>query len=188
MNSHSNNSGMSARNVLKGRATHNMFAIYIPPIDRAYIPLESRVRIQPRLKQIQHEFAKYIAGVIRFEIQRAIETQRYRWNWTPLSKKYVEQKMRKGLSLNIWEATGYLRENITVWRKGETYIVGLRTYARNPIGGRPLYIIAKALEMGVPSKNIPPRPLFRPIFNYVAKNIGRYLSHFLNIYHMSKGR
>lgn len=180
--------GGAANEQLHGRPTHNLFAIYVPPIDRSTVPLQSRIRLVPKLKDIQHEFAKYLAGVIQFEVQRAIETQRYKWNWTPLSERYLKSKIRRGESLNIWEATGYLKNNITVWKSGSRYVVGLRTWAKNPINGQPLYVIAKSLEMGVPSRNIPPRPLFRPIFNFVTKNIGRYLDHFLRTYEPKQAR
>lgn len=180
------------------RPIHHLFSIYVPQIDETYVPMMSRARIRPELAKVQAAFAEYLAYQLKYELQRAIERQRYWYDWTPLNHKYLQRKLKAGLSLNTWEATSFLKENITYWKNGRSYVVGVRPNLMHPrayggaisAGGanQRLSVIAKTLEFGSPSKNIPPRPLFRPLLEYFRKNMGRYLEKFLREYYPDLSR
>lgn len=126
--------------------------------------------------EYEEEFARYMAKVIRNEFKRTIDNQRYSYKWAPLSVPYLRYKKRHNLSLKTWEATGILHKSIVFRKRNGYYLVGIDPYKRYKNGAKVLDI-AKVLEYG--SNNCPARPLFRPIFTYVRKNIGRYWKKFL---------
>lgn len=169
-----------------GRQTHNLFTIYIPTIDQFSVPLKTKIRNQPELEELQKQFAQYIAEVIRSKVVKAIKSNQYARDYAPYSTKYLKRKIDNNWSMNYWEATGDLVNSITYWRTGDIFVVGIPENIQHPVYGSdktfPTYRIAKVLEMGDPTRNIPPRPLFLPVFRNVSKHMGRYLESFLNKY------
>lgn len=71
-----------------------------------------------------------MSDMLASELYKAIDTQRYtKYNkskWKPLSFSYYTWKKRHKLSLHIWEATGCLKSNIKVFKKGSYIAVGFR--------------------------------------------------------------
>ncbi len=143
-------------------------------------------KIPPKLRgQYQGRFARYMAEVMKLELKRAIKTQRFKSteNWPPLNVQYLEDKRRKNLSLNMWEATSLLVNSIDVYRSGSSWVVGISRLKRYPKSNVPVMWVARWLEYGTMDASnqyiIPPRPLFRPLNIYLRKNISRYWEKFM---------
>lgn len=134
---------------------------------------------------VQEEFAKYIAQVLRNEYKKAIDKQRYRYRWKPLSFRYMYYKETYNLSLKIWEATGLLKNSIVYRKRNGYYMVGIDPYKKYKNGVRVLDV-AKCMEYG--TSRMPARPLFRPLFEYIRKNIRRYWDKFLKENHYDEFR
>lgn len=138
------------------------------------------VKLKNKLDEKQFkDFTLYMASVLGDEFVRAIDTQRYKSNkWPPLSVKYYAWKQRKSLSLNIWEATGYLKENIKIFKKGNFIAVGFRQKDYYPNSRVQVNKVARYVEYGTNGSNgnngMPPRPLFRPIVIHVRKHVDDY--------------
>lgn len=132
------------------------------------------------------QFAHYMAKKMAEEVQKAINTQRFVSKWPPLSVKYLHYKKMHHMSLNIWEATGFLKNNITAYRSNNAYIVGVSKRVRYPPKSRknktePGVLAWKVMfwmEFG--TRKMPARPLFRPVASQMQKNIRRYWIQFLD--------
>lgn len=174
----------------------NLFAIYLPSIDSFVTPLQTRVKRDPSLLELQRQFAEYIAKEIRDQIKKRIYSQKFYRDYPSYSPSYMEWKIRMGFGSyenpNWWYNSGWLVEHIQVWRTGNIFVVGIPENLTHPSykdgsGGKiKAYIILKTLEFGDPSRNIAPRPLFYPVFNNVAKHIGKYFEEFLDWYDSNK--
>lgn len=125
---------------------------------------------------VQEKFAAYVAGIMRDQFKEAIDKQRFKSTWPPLSEPYMDWKGKHNLSLNIWEATGYLKKSIVYRKRNGYYLVGIDPYKRYKNGPKVLFV-AKCIEYG--TSRMPARPLFRPIFNQIRKHMGRYWRKFL---------
>lgn len=113
-------------------------------------------------------FLRYLAITMRKMLKYSIRNQYYKSRWKPLNKKYLEFKKSKGLSENIWEATGLLYKSISYRRVGNRYVIGINpkiTYK----DGTPVYLVARYMEYG--TKYMPARPLFKPVLRYIKTNI-----------------
>ena len=132
-------------------------------------------------EDLQEEFAKYMAKVLRNEFKKAIDKQRYRRKWPPLSITYLRYKEKHHLSLKMWKATGLLQKSIVYRKRNGYYLVGIDPYKRYRNGPKVLEI-AKCLEYG--TTRMPARPLFRPIFEYTRKHIRTYWNKFLKSKHI----
>ena len=134
-------------------------------------------KIKKELNDKQYnDFCIYIADTMLSTIVEAIDKQRYySKKWKPLSIKYLEYKKRKNLSLNVWEATGTLKDSIKMYRKGNYIVIGFKNNDRYRKSGIKINTAARWLEYGTyGTKGMQPRPLFRPITLYFRKNISRY--------------
>ena len=121
------------------------------------------------------DFQIYMAAQICDEFVNAIKNQRYtRGNhpWKPLTIKYYTWKKKHNLSLNIWEATGTLKNEIKVFKKGNFIAVGFSQHDYYPHTMLQINKLARWLEFG--GRKLPARPLFRPIVIYMRKNVSRY--------------
>lgn len=124
--------------------------------------------------------------------------------WPPLSPKYVEAM---GGDDRIYYKTGQYEESIGIHRENvyfaktgafsrPRYFVGLppgkmKIPPRYGYKRRPLTLIrvAQLLEQGIPSRNVPPRPLWKPLFDasggkdrikiYVRNALKRQLSKYM---------
>lgn len=130
------------------------------------------------------DFLIYMADQILTEFVSAIETQRYKSGskaWKPLSVKYKTWKMTHNLSLNIWEATGHLKDSLKVFKKGNMIAIGFTQSDLYPKSFAKVNDIARYMEYGG-NKNPdrpPARPLFRPVLENIRKNIKRYYKKYL---------
>lgn len=129
-------------------------------------------------KQLK-DFTLYMASVIGDEFVRAIDTQRYKSSkWPPLSVRYYTWKKKHSLSLNMWEATGHLKNEIKVFKKGNFIAIGFRQKDYYPNTRLQVNKVARFVEFGTNGSNgrngLPPRPLFRPVLIHIRKHIDDY--------------
>lgn len=147
----------------------------IPVID---VEWEPGIRLaKGDLQMYLPEFAKYMAVVMADELVRAVNSQRFRAKWEPLSIGYLKYKKKHHLSTKIWEATEVLKDNIKAYRYRDRWVVGIPKYIKYPGTNLRVYKVAQFIEFG--TTRMPPRPLFRPIVDYLSKNIRRYWLRFL---------
>jgi hypothetical protein len=164
------------------------------PLDRIRARFDA-VRLSTRALRSGEEQAIRIAERYREVLLQHIEEQDL--EWPPLQEAYRQWKIDQGLDPRIWIATGELRDHIVVWKSFEThstagirvgYMAGIPRSAERTTG-EALFIIARALEFGVPADLmpqlteetrrrieeerggwfIPPRPLFLPSARQVAR-------------------
>ena len=133
-------------------------------------------RLYPRLSEYFEEFVEYMAGQMRDSIKKAIELQRYRTKWKPLSIPYMKYKRLHHLSLKTWKSTGFLYRSIAYKKHNDHYIIGINPFLRYRNGMR-VIDVAKYIEYG--TRKMPARPLFRPIIFEMRKNLKKYWITFL---------
>lgn len=150
--------------------------IYIQTIDKEWRPGSIMLPLDRR-KHLGR-FAHFMADVMAEELSKAIDNQRYAKNWAPLSISYYNHKKVNNLSLNIWEATGLLKDSISVWRSNHRWVVGIPRHKRYPGTFVRVHTVAKYLEYG--TSRMPARPLFRPLSIYLSKNVERYWTKFVD--------
>lgn len=156
-------------------------ALHMKKIDGLYFTVTNykytpgKVSFKSQLSEAQYrDFMIYVATTLVAEIDRAIESQRYTRKWKPLSIGYLTYKKKHHMSLKIWEATGYMRKSIRVFKQGNYLAIGFDKRTIYPKSKAPLNLIARFLEFGSRDNSHPPsRPLWRPIHIYVRKNISR---------------
>lgn len=125
---------------------------------------------------LAEEFSRYMAYEISKLLVKAIDTQKYRKTWRELNPEYVAWKRKRGFSIKIWEASGFLKLNIGYNNKTKYIELGINPTARYK-NGQSVLQIARWLEYG--TKRMPERPLFRPTIMYVRKNIRYFYNKFL---------
>jgi phage gpG-like protein len=123
------------------------------------------------------QFAHYMAKVYAEEVRKAIDSQKFANNWAPLSEDYLKFKRRNGLSLKIWEATSFLKDNITAYRSNDKYVVGVNKRIKYPTTEVPAWKVMFWMEFG--TTKMPARPLFRPIATNLQKSIRQHWIRFL---------
>ena len=128
-------------------------------------------------------FALYLSRLLRLRIQESVKHQKLgnkpmKQIYKPLSPAYKKTK-KWGTKNKFWVNTGWLIENIHVWRQGHDIWVGYGNKVRHPETKAKAQNIIIWLEKG--TKNIPARPLFTPNFVYVRKNIGRFFKKFVKM-------
>ena len=82
-------------------------------------------------------------------------------SWAPLSSKWAEQKGHG----KQWYYTGRLEQAIEYEIDGDGVRVGILKHESYPDTGSTVAVVAASLEYGAPTRNIPARPLFRPVFD-----------------------
>lgn len=118
------------------------------------------------------DFQIFAAEYLRDEVIRAIDRQRYSSKWPALSINYMKWKKRHNLSLKMWEATGKMKSEIKVFKKGDYIAVGFAQKDVYPKTNVKINKIARYLEFGGRKKNRPPsRPLFRPLMERLRKDV-----------------
>jgi hypothetical protein len=150
-----------------------MISIKLTITDIEFTPGKQLVKMYP---QFADDFAKYIAELMKQELVKAIEKQRYSSKWAPLSFSYMRYKKLHGLSLNVWEAHGILKDSIIARKQNGHYVIGIDETKRYKNGPK-VAQVAKWMEYG--TSTMPARPLFRPVITYIRKNMGRYWRKFL---------
>ena len=133
-------------------------------------------RMYPNMPEYFDEFVGYMCELMRDNIKKAIELQRYRAKWRPLSIPYMKYKRLHHLSLKTWKSTGLLYRSIAYKKHNDHYIIGINPYARYRNGIKVLDV-ARYLEYG--TRKSPARPLFRPVIFEMRKNLKKYWITFL---------
>lgn len=123
------------------------------------------------------EFAKYIAEEYVKQLIDGINNQRYKGIWEPLTPAYLDYKRKNNMSENIWEATGFLKDSIGVWKYKNYYVVGVKRNIVYPGSKVPVYKVVRWIEFG--TSKMPARPLFLPIKRSISGNIRNYWNKFL---------
>ena len=137
---------------------------------------------KPYSWDIHREFAKYLAEIIRTEFSNAIDDQRFKRWWPPLNMNYLRYKRVHHLSMKTWKATGLLQKSIVAKRRAISYYVGVDPNKRYRNGAK-VIDIAACMEYG--TSRMPARPLFRPIFEDIRKNVKNYWEDFLELNNIS---
>lgn len=122
-------------------------------------------------------FSRFIADLYVEELVDAINSQRYKSQWEPLTESYLEYKKANGLSTNIWEATSLLKESITFYKSGNSYVVGVNRSLKYPGSNVPVYKVIRWMEYG--TSRMPARPLFGPVKRRLEKNMRMLWEEFL---------
>ena len=122
-------------------------------------------------------FSRRICEIYVKELVDAINSQRYKGKWEPLSKSYLEYKRANGLSTKIWEATSLLKESITYYRSGNSYVIGVNRRLMYPGSRVPVYKVIRWMEFG--TSRMPARPLFMPVKRKLERNMRMYWGEFL---------
>ena len=163
---------------------------------KEYRPLSRTTRINilqehlsiEEMNLLETQFAKYLIGVIRYNVDQAIVKQKlgprtFYSRYKPLSKRWKAAKKRHGLAQGFWRATTFLQNNIRIWQAGEVSYIGFPDNIIHPRNGQSLHIISLALELGSKKRNIPARPLFKPVSENISKNIFAYFTQFIKLFH-----
>lgn len=161
--------------------------ILIQPINKKWRPAKRIIQneLGSSLSEYQYEdtfddFWEWMAKEYKKAIVKAIDNQRYDYNWPPLSIGYYRYKKRKELSLKIWEATGYLKDHIEVRKKRGYLMVGFRYFSIYPDSNVSPILVSRVLEYG--NDKCPARPLWRPLYRYMGKHVRRYWEDFYENY------
>ena len=88
-------------------------------------------------------------------------------NWKPLDSDTIKEKAHSKILLD----TGQLVNSISVTEMGDTYVVSPKGTHTGGISNSEL---AKLHEYG--TENMPPRPIFRPIYNEYVKTVPKEVS------------
>ena len=152
---------------------------------RNYQPAKRiKQKLREEGKRLGRGFDKYIAEKIMETAKIAILEQRWSSKWQPLSPEYLEWKKKKGLDTRILIATGQYLDSFKVYRSGNSWVAGVDKERLHYFEGKTVRMgdLAKWLEFG--TRKMPPRPHWRPAFDYVSKNIRYFWNKFLK----EKGR
>lgn len=162
---------------------------------RLSMQVDSSLYIEKKTFYTPRKYQEFVKGYLEFLgklvvklLRRSINRQRYRWQ--PLSPAYRDWKKAMKLDLRIWIASGEVRNSIKCWhsRLYNSFIVGVNPRKLHHVykeGGiykskktKVLLIdIIRFMEFG--TRNMPPRPLFAPVFREIEKNQGKYFQQYL---------
>lgn len=138
----------------------------------------SRLSMQyPDTRKLLTAFSYYVAEIYVQELVDAVNSQRYKGKWEPLTEDYLEYKRRNHLSTNIWEATSLLKESITVYRSNNSYVVGVDRNLKYPHSNVKVYKVIRWMEFG--TSRMPARPLFAPVKRKLERNMRKIWETFL---------
>ena len=76
----------------------------------------------------------------------------------------------------MWEATELLKDNISYWKSGSTWMVGVRRDKVYPNTTVKVHTVVRWMEYG--TTKMPARPLFRPVRDRLSKDIRMYWERF----------
>lgn len=154
--------------------------IYLQTINKYWNPGERSIKFDSKKSML--DFHRYIADEYCRLVKLSIDKQRFRSKWADLSPGYLAYKRSAGLSTNIWVATGELRDSIKVTYKSTgNMVVGFDKKRIHKGTKIKLYKLAYYLEYG--TLRIPPRPLFRLVYQYMRKHITEFYNRYLKISH-----
>lgn len=151
--------------------------IKIQPTAQEWRPASRMAKGSREKERLLGQFAHLIADIYRDELVNAINSQRYKGQWEPLDKDYLEWKRRQGLDTRIWIATGMLRDSISVYRSNGAWVVGINQRMRYPGSKVHMYKVLRWMEYG--TSRMPARPLFRPVKRLIQGRMRKYWNQFL---------
>lgn len=152
-------------------------SIYIQVSSTQWRPASRMARGKAEQERLLGKFAKRIAQVYVEELINAINSQRYRGQWEPLSPEYLEWKKQNGMSTNIWEATSLIKDSIDTWRNNDMYVVGIKRKIKYPDSNIPAFRVIRWMEFG--TSKMPARPLFLPVKRLINSRLRKYWEEFL---------
>lgn len=152
-------------------------SIYIQVHSTQWRPASRMARGNAEQERLLGKFAKYIANIYVEELVKAIDSQRYKGRWEPLSPEYLEWKKQNNMSTNIWEATSLVRDSIGTWRNNDVYVVGIKRNVKYPGSNIPAFRVIRWMEFG--TSKMPARPLFLPVKRLINSRLRRYWEEFL---------
>lgn len=152
-------------------------SIYIQVSQSEWKP-GSRMFKNTEYERLLGKFAHRIAKIYADELVKAIDSQRYKSKWEPLSPAYLEYKKKNNLSTKTWEATSLAKDNIGVWRSNNRYVVGIKRDVKYPGSNVQAYKVIRMLEFG--TSTVPARPLFVRVKRLVSGRLRRYWEEFLD--------
>ena len=63
------------------------------------------------------EFHRFLARRYVVDVVLAVKRRYYVSRWAPLSVSWMASKKKRGLSLNVWEATSLLISSLNCWKR-----------------------------------------------------------------------
>lgn len=133
---------------------------------------------------LQDRYAQWLLQLLKHQVKEAIKKQKFPKPYKPLNPGYKDMKHHLGLKPGFWQATGFLQDSLTVWQDGQGHHIGWPPGLRHKASpDEDVAEIAKRLELGDKDRNLPPRPLFTPLANHIAKSVSRYFVVFLQRHH-----
>lgn len=157
------------------------------PLQRSLPKLERAVEVinnkRVTVDNLQEDFARYMASVLKARVKRSIYSQKLgsksmKQVYKPLSTDYQTRKLKVNKD-KFWINTGFLVENLQMWKSGNTYRVGFKNSIKYPGTNTKLAQVIVWLEKG--TKKIPARPLFTVHSKYMMKHIDVFFNHYLKI-------
>lgn len=140
-----------------------------------YVSIEDR-------DPLYDDFAKYVANYLKAIIKGCIRTQQFPTSvgsYRPHSPRYRAFKERTGRNKGFWIATGFLVDNLQVYKVRSIIYIGYPKGMNHPDNGYPLWKIVLVNEKGSPRRNIAARPLFLPASAAISKDIFRHFVKFI---------
>lgn len=145
-------------------------------LDRSKKPTHLFEVIGPRAEEkARAEFALWVLRLLKAQVTHCIRNQQFPAIYEPLSPAWAETKKHKKLEPGFWIASGQLVSTLTVWKERGSLVwtLGWPEHVKDPEDGTLIVTIARALEFGVPEKNIPARPLFTILADRMKKSAYR---------------
>ena len=130
-----------------------------------------------KLENAEKGFDRWLAGEMTELVKKVIQEQRWKSKWKPLNPEYKAWKIRKGLDHRIFIAYGYYLDSIKTYQSGQDWVVGVDPFRIHIKTGIRMKKLARYLEYG--TSKMPPRPHWRPAYEYVRKHIDRYVKKYL---------
>jgi len=161
--------------------------IKMSPLSRSYdkLVIINEIIANNKLtpEKLQNDFAYYIASVLRARVKESIYKQSLgrrpmKSLYKPLNKYYSKTKPKANQD-KFWINTGYLVNNLKLWRSGNTVRIGFKNSDTYPSSSTKLVNVILWLEKG--TKNIPARPLFSPHAKHISKHISQYFKHYIKM-------
>jgi hypothetical protein len=125
------------------------------------------------------DFHEFMMGFLKFQADLVVKrinevVRRQLYNWSPLSKSWIEFKKKHKLDPRTWYASGMVLKSIHYWHTpvADDYFVGVHPTKRHPGYGKGkgrgarIYDIIRWLEAGTPKMSA--RPLFTKVFQEFA--------------------
>lgn len=131
-------------------------------------------------ERMEAYFALYLSNLIKARIKRSILIQKVngkpmRLIYEPLSKEYQKRKTPENRN-KFYLNTGWMYENIKVYRYGGKYYIGFPKWQRHKYSKAKASDILSWNELG--TSKAPARPIVEPHLRFVMKHLSEYWDNF----------